>query len=137
MKLYLSFQKDLSNRMLCWCQRAACSITFTTRHVAGHSFDGIKLARRHARNVICKCAALQCCCHAEFHCSLALSSFAVQNTLKVRKILGFNSTDASLVHMSYYSEALENELIEVLTMCSRKQKKKNVLSLNLFPFSST
>lgn len=87
--------------MLCWCQRAACSITFITRHVAGHSSDGTKLALQRARNVICKCAALQCCCHAVFHCSLALSLFAVQSTLKVREKLRFNATDASHFRMSH------------------------------------
>lgn len=81
-------QKDLSNRMLCWCQRAACSITSTMRHVAGHSSDGTKPALQRARNVICKCAVSLCCYPAEFHCSPASSLSAVQSTLKVREILG-------------------------------------------------
>lgn len=75
--------------MLCWCRRAACSITFTTRHVAGRSFDGTKPALPPARNVICKCAASQCCCRAAFHCSRASNSSAVQSTLKVSAILDF------------------------------------------------
>ena len=70
--------------MLCWCQRAAYSIIFTMRHVVGRLYDGTKLALRHARNVICKCAVSLCCCHAVFHCSLALNLSAVQSTLKVR-----------------------------------------------------
>lgn len=82
-------QKDLSNRMLYWCQRAACSITSTMRHVVGHLSDGTKLALQHARNVICKCAASQCCCHAESHCSLALNLSAVRSTLKVRIFIVF------------------------------------------------
>lgn len=123
MKLHLSFQKDLSNRMLCWCQKAACSITFITRHVVGHSSDGTKLALQRARNVICKCAALLCCYLAESHCSLASSSFAVQSTLKVREILGFYAIDASLVHMSHCSKRLENELNKV-SRCALENKKK-------------
>lgn len=71
--------------MLCWCQRAVCSITFIMRHVVGRLFDGTKPALRHARNVICKCAVLLCCCHAEFRCSLVLNLSAVRSTLKVRE----------------------------------------------------
>lgn len=82
-------QKDLSNRMLCWCQRAACLITSIMRHAVGHSSDGTKPALPRARNVICKCAVSLCCCHAASHCSQASNLFAVRSTLKVSEILDF------------------------------------------------
>lgn len=76
-------QKAHSNRTLCWCQRGASSITSTMHHVAGHSFDGIRLALRLARNATCRCAASLCCCHAASRCSQASSLSAVRSTLKV------------------------------------------------------
>lgn len=76
-------QKGHSNLMHCSYRKAAYSITYTMRHVAGHSSDGIKLVRLPVRIATCKCAALPCCCHAASHCSRALNSFAVQSISKV------------------------------------------------------
>lgn len=142
MKLFLIIslsilsQKDLSNRMLYWCRKAACLITFITRHVAGHSFDGIKLALQLARNVICKCAASQCCCPAESHCSQASSLFAVQNTLKVNRSFFISLSPLSLFFIVDVTDIACHCDCEAAAW-KRIHREMNCLSLNLFPFSST
>lgn len=81
--LLLYMQKDHSNLMPCWFQRVVYSIIFTMHHDAGRLLDGIKLVPPHVKTVECKCVALPCSYPVEFHCSLVLNSFAVQNISKV------------------------------------------------------
>lgn len=81
--LYYRRQRDHSSRTRCSCRRAASSITFTIRRVAGRSAAGIRPDRLHARSAACRCAALPCCCRVAFLCSRALSLYAAPSTSKV------------------------------------------------------
>lgn len=76
-------QRDHSSRTRCSCRRAASSITFTIRRVAGRSAAGIRPDRLHARSAACRCAALPCCCRVAFLCSRALNLCAAPSTSKV------------------------------------------------------
>lgn len=139
-------QKDLSNRMLCWCQRAACLITSIMRHAVGHSSDGTKPALPRARNVICKCAVSLCCCHAASHCSQASNLFAVRSTLKVSEILDFFYYYCRFAPLwacqccgPDWRGGRRCDGLGAWTRAQNSSKafgRRKSLSLNLFPFSS-
>lgn len=86
--------------MHCWFLKDVSSIISIMLRDAGHLFDGTRLEQQHAKTEICKCAALLCFCHAEFHCSLELNSFAARNISRV----SLNLDNDDLVNLIFHTD---------------------------------
>lgn len=111
--------------MLYSCQKAAYSIIFTMRHVAGHSYDGIKLVRLPVKSAACKWEALPYCCHAASPCFRALNLYAVQSISKV-------SLNVTFLLSLFCCAALPVDDVSIGRFSDRNDSAKHLVNFN-FP----